>query len=399
MSSSYPPYSGRCISCGVPLTPNVTTCMNCGAYNPPPQPGMTYGQPAGQPPSSSSMSWGTPPPPLPQNGQPYPGQPQYNQPGPIPGNTYGQSYPAQSSSFANQSYAAPGQSNTFNAYASQQPSTYYTPPVSPPFQPGSMNGFAPAGGGYAQTPQPKRGPNVGLIVGIVVLLVMLVGGGVFGVLYFKNQSASTTSVTPTPAITTPTVKPLFSDTFVNNNAGWDLTSTPGKFSVKVGSGSLILEDDDNKLLWEVVPGNSFSDFRLDVDATLSKGNANNGYGVFIRTSASQDSDVGLYYRFELYGDGSYAVFKGSANASGNSQSNNISDYHTNSAIRQVGQANHLTIIAKGTTMTFQVNGTTIYTYNDNSYKGGNIALFVSNLPNTPPVAQATFKNLAIYPVS
>jgi len=169
--------------------------------------------------------------------------------------------------------------------------------------------------------------------------------------------------------------------------------------VTVGGGQMTLEDDHNKLLWEILPGQTFADFRLDVDAKLTKGDHNNGYGVFIRGIASQGIDIGLYYRFELYGDGTYAVFKGSLDATGKTQSTQITDYTANAAIQKEGNNNHITIIAKGSNMVFMVNGVTVYTYNDSAYKGGEVALFVSNLPNLNPVAQASFAHLAIFPVS
>jgi hypothetical protein len=178
---------------------------------------------------------------------------------------------------------------------------------------------------------------------------------------------------------------------------WDLTSFQGKFSVKVGGGSLVLEDDQNKLLWEIVPGKIFTDFRLDVDATLTKGDPNNGYGVLIRAS-NQGTDLGTYYRFELYGDGTYAIFKGYLDATGTTQSTKVQGYMAHPAIAKVGQVNHMTIVAKGSAMSLIVNGQTVYIYTDNNYKGGSIALFVSNLPELTPGAQATFTHLAIFPV-
>ena len=182
----------------------------------------------------------------------------------------------------------------------------------------------------------------------------------------------------------------------NNDNLWDLTSNPGKFSVKVGNGSLVLEDDENKLLWEVIPGKSFADFRLDVNATLTKGDPTNGYGVLIR-AANQGSTLGLYYRFELYGDGTYAIFKGYLDTSGTTQSSNVHGYIANAAIAKAGQVNHITIIAKGPAMTLMVNGQSVYTYADDNYKSGSIALFVSNLPGLHPIAQATFTKLAVFP--
>ena len=50
-------------------------------------------------------------------------------------------------------------------------------------------------------------------------------------------------------------------------------------------------------------------------------------------------------------------------------------------------------------MTFQINGVTVYTFSDNSYKSGSVALFVSNVSGVKAGAQATFQNLAIFPTS
>ncbi len=264
-----------------------------------------------------------------------------------------------------------------------------------------MNGYRPAG--FNQPPPQKRGPNVGLVVGIIILLIVLVGGGgLLGFLYIANHHGNaTTTITPTVAPTaTPSMPPLFSDPFQDNSKGWDLTSIPGKFLVKVGGGSMILEDDDNKLLYELLPGSkTFSNFQLAVDSELSKGDQNNGYGIYIRGASNQNSDLATYYRFELYGDGTYAIFKGTVDANGNSNSSKLVDYTLNSAIQKVGGVNHITVIAKGPSMSFMVNGQKLTTVVDNSYTGGSIALFVSNLPApTPPGAQAIFNHLVVYPV-
>ncbi|HLX56002.1 MAG TPA: hypothetical protein VKR83_03175, partial [Ktedonobacteraceae bacterium] len=104
-------------------------------------------------------------------------------------------------------------------------------------------------------------------------------------------------------------------------------------------------------------------------------------------------------RFELYGDGTFALFKGSLDANSNAQSTQVTNDTSSAAIQKEGNVNHITIIAKGSNMIFMVNGVTIYTYSDSSYKGGEVALFVSNLPNLPPGAQASFAHLAIFPIS
>lgn len=425
MSSMNPPFGGppsrRCLRCGMSLSPNVVNCGQCGAYNAIPQPSSSSNRAQSvsnvSPPwggeqvrqdfpgsGSNPGSWGQPsmppsqtfPSPNMPGGNTFTGQPsQYNrssQPLAFPGNNYGQPGQIQQGNFNN--YGSPSQQNHY---------PYAPPSAFNGMQPGSVHGNIPAFNDDEQYSEERRGPRIGLIIGIVLLVVVLIGGGFAGFTFIKNQaqnkSAASTNSKPV-VITTPTVKPLFSESFVNHNAGWDLTGVPGKFSVNIANGSMTLEDDENMLLPEVIPSKSFSDFQLEVDAALTKGDSSNGYGIYIRGGSSQNNAVlGVYYRFELYGDGSYALFKGSLDSTGNSQSVKVQGYLTNAAIKPEGQTNHITVIANGSDMTFMVNGQTIYKYHDTSYRGGSVALFVSNLPKLKPGAQATFSNLGIFPLS
>ncbi len=381
MSSMYP--SARlCQRCGRALTPSEVYCNTCGQYN---SPAPAGGAAAGAPPPG--VSWGGSSPQTNYGG----GQPAGQQWGQIPSPT------APNNPYGGGVVQQPTYSG--NSYA-QQPSFYSAPPSAPVmgFQQDSMNGYNPAG--YSQPPR-KGGPNIGFIMGMIILLLVLVGAGFFGYKYITNHNSKAISITPTAAPnSTPSKPPLFSDSFQDNKSGWDLTSITGKFSVKVGGGSMVLEDDNNRLLYELLPGGrTYSNFQLNVDGQLSKGDRNNGYGIFIRGASNQNSDLATYYRFELYGDGTYAVFKGSIDANGKSQSSKLVDYTSNAAIQKVGNVNHITIIANGPSMSFIVNGQTLTTITDTGYTSGSTALFVSNLPApTPPGAQAIFRNLVIYPI-
>jgi hypothetical protein len=398
MSSVYPPFGDPpvhlCLRCGTPLPSNAVTCVNCGTYNPVVQQVPFSDQ--------SQVQWGGLQSQAALNAGQYSGRPleqpfvsptQYNQwaqSSALPqNNVYGASYTPQSHSSPNNLFPMPGQnpqSNFNNFYVVPQQNGYYSSPTT-------------TYGGYSQSHQQKLGPRVGLIVGVVLLVVFLVGGAFTGYFFYKHHfQNSTLSNTIPSVVVTPKAVPLFSDSFNNNNASWDLTSIQGKFSVKVGGGSLILEDDQNKLFWEIVPGKIFTDFRLDVDAVLTNGDPNNGYGVLIRAS-SQGTGLGTYYRFELYGDGTYAIFKGYLDSSGTTQSIKVQGYLTHPAIAKVGHVNHITIIAKGPAMSLIVNGQTVYTYTDDNFKGGSIALFVSNFPSVKQGAEAIFNHLAIFPVS
>lgn len=294
----------------------------------------------------------------------------------------------------------------FGRYGGQpsSPNNYYDPTAprppfyaqsSPPamalggFQQGSANNLP-------QPPKVRRGPKVGFIIGVSVLLVILLSVGIFGYIYL-SKSPNTEPASTTAPISLPKGPALFSDSFQNNNAKWDLTSKKGEFAVKVGGGSLVLEDEHNKLLPEFLPVHTpFNNFILNIDAILSKGTSDNGYGVYIRSASNQTADLATYYRFELYGDSTYAIFKGTVDVHGISKSNLLVNFTVSSAIQKQGRLNHISIFANGSTLSLLVNGQTLSTFSDNSYTSGSIALFVSNLPNTTPGAQATFSHLAIY---
>lgn len=313
-----------------------------------------------------------------------------------------------------QSFGAQGQFSSPNNFAAgtglpPQPNAPFVPQSQQPFyqqpMPGNnfqtenVNGYNSKGFEDPDFSNNRKKPKLGLIIGSIVLLILIIGGGIGGYLVLKpHKSPKTASTQPATPTATPKGPPLFSDSFQNNNKGWDLTGNAGQFSVAIGNGSFTLEDDNNKLLWELVPGGkTYDNFLLNVDAVLSKGTQDNGYGIYIRGASNQTVDIATYYRFELYGDGSFAIFKGTLDASGTSQSGNLVSNTLSPAILKQGQVNHISILAAHSTMSLIVNGQLIKTFTDNNYTSGSIALFVSNLANAPAGAQAKFSNLAIYP--
>ena len=68
------------------------------------------------------------------------------------------------------------------------------------------------------------------------------------------------------------------------------------------------------------------------------------------------------------------------------------------AIQKQGKVNHIMIIAKGASLSLIVNGQLLKVISDHSYANGSVALFVSNLPQAQPGAQAQFSQFAIYPI-
>jgi hypothetical protein len=233
-----------------------------------------------------------------------------------------------------------------------------------------------------------------VMMGVIVLIIIIISGSAIGIIYFAAKSAPKTPTTvPIP---TPAVPATFADPFNDNTYGWNLQSVAGKYAVQVGGGNLTLEESNHKLLWEPLPGQrSYDDFKLFVDATLTKGDAGNGYGIYIRGGSDANSDLATYYRFALYGDRGYAIFKGDANADAPTK---LVDWTPSTAIQGAGKVNHILITANGSALTLTVNGQELKTINDTSYTKGSVAFFVSNVTDAKPGAQVQFSNFGIYPL-
>ena len=245
----------------------------------------------------------------------------------------------------------------------------------------------------------KKRSRVGIVSIIIVLILALVGSGYY-ISRRLNDGGTVKNIQHKPAIVTPGVAPIFGDTFQNNAAQWNTNPPAGARITLANDGKLILESENHTIFTESLPGSkTFGDLRIDVDAGLTGGDQHNSYGVSIRISTSPTDAVSLYYRFEVYGDGSFALFKGSVDSNGSLRVSSLKNsLQPSNAIAHAASLNHLTIIAKGQTLTFVVNGTTLANFTDGTYSSGYAALFVSQAKGATTPAQAVFQNLALFPV-
>ena len=88
--------------------------------------------------------------------------------------------------------------------------------------------------------------------------------------------------------------------------------------------------------------------------------------------------------------------RGSTDANGTAVDTKLVNFLINPAIAKKGKINHVLIIARGPKLSFIVNNHLLQTVTDTSYASGSIALFVSNLPEAKPDAQAQFSQLEVY---
>src|SRR2546422_2849999 len=259
-----------CKQCGTPLAPSEMFCSTCGTR---------YMEPAMSEPTQYASSSQYP--------NQYPGTPNPSQPQIEPTQYAGpsQSVPPYSSSpYASTPYGGNTSYGSSQSYAPPPPASSMTPPPMQYGTYGQPSTVPPPGQmGYQPPPQPKKGPNVGLIIGIVILLLVVVGGSIF---FFTRSKSSTTNSTNTTsgstATTQPSVQPIFSDDFASNSKNWDTTSGTG-FSRLVGNHALTLSEANHKILIETFPiSKTFSDVQLTATFTILQADSNDSLGLYIR---------------------------------------------------------------------------------------------------------------------
>ena len=136
----------------------------------------------------------------------------------------------------------------------------------------------------------------------------------------------------------------------------------GKYHVLV-TGTTSLSEDRGFSSWRSGVG-PFGDFLLLVDAEQVSGPENNGYGIQFRM---QDSDN--YYRFRISGDGWAKFDKSVAGVR-----TTIRSWEETSFVNTGNARNRMGVAAEGSTFTFYVNGTVLYTETDTSFASGHIGL-------------------------
>jgi len=383
-----------CQQCGTPLAPGEAFCSNCGTRYTEPG-GVDQTQRASYPgasgpgqspiePTQYAGPGSTP-------SSPYSSSPYGNTPYGSPSTSYGsqdQGYAPPPSSYSPPNYMPPPPSNTpYGGPYGQQQGQYGGGP--------GMYGQQQVqyGAGYPQAPQPKKGPSVGLIIGIIVLLVILVGGGLF---FLTRPRGGTTNVTSTPTVSpslVPTQQALFSDNFANNNKGW-ATGNDNGFSRNITNKALVLvENNQNHILPEPLPSNStYSDFTVTATFTFNHGDQNDSVGIYMRGDSNLDHD----YRVDINGDNSYAIAREYIDTNNTPKQHFVVNATHSSAIKSVGQQNTVTAIMKGSQLILLINGTKVDSINDTNYTSGQIALYIAH-GNSSSGAQASFSSVAVYP--
>lgn len=244
----------------------------------------------------------------------------------------------------------------------------------------------------------KNKVKVRLLFLVTSLLVITLGGSLVflwkesGNAGKKVVQKSASTATPTLTATTQ-IQPLFFDDFVNSHKGWSLTSVPG-YTREIENGNLTLADEKHTILTESLPTSAnFDDFTVTAILTLEQANPDDSVGLYMRGDSYLDHD----YRFDIYGDNTYAISKEFLDQSRTPQDQFLIHPTATHALHPVGQQNIITVMMNGPQMVLLINGTNVNSVTDTDYTSGQIALFVQNSPMSSGV-KASFSSVAIYSV-
>jgi hypothetical protein len=168
----------------------------------------------------------------------------------------------------------------------------------------------------------------------------------------------------------PALTPLpYADDFSNPDSGWK-TASDEALQIQYQDGALhFLLNELDTITWSAPKDKRFGDFVLDVDATQVAGPNDNAYGVIFRYQDDRN-----FYRFDISGDGYYALFKRKDGAW-----TKLQDYAETAAVQQGNATNHLRVTAKGNQFTLNVNGETVKTFSDSDFANGNIGVAAGTL--------------------
>lgn len=176
---------------------------------------------------------------------------------------------------------------------------------------------------------------------------------------------------------------LFEDDFSNSGSGW-LEAADAESGQGYRNGQFFFEvRSPDLIVWDNAGGN-FRDFVLEVEARQMSGALESSYGVLLRYI-----DDGNFYRFDLTGDGYYAVSKLEYG-----EWVTLVDWQESAHVKVRGEVNRIRVVCQGPRMTLYVNGGELASVEDSSFERGDVGLFASTF--TDPNVEVEFDNLEIW---
>jgi hypothetical protein len=185
---------------------------------------------------------------------------------------------------------------------------------------------------------------------------------------------------------TPSSNVLFSDDFSNTDKKWDQVSDTSRTTDYYNNAYHIVVNDTNSDAWANPKDESFTDTRIEVDATKNGGPDDNDFGVICRYT-----DVNSFYYGIVSSDGYYSIMK--MTSDGGKPLGNESMLESDK-INPGAATNHIRFDCVGSTITLYVNGNQIDQQTDADYATGNVGLITGTFETAG--ADILFDNFFVY---
>jgi hypothetical protein len=180
---------------------------------------------------------------------------------------------------------------------------------------------------------------------------------------------------------------LYVDEFTPGETGkWQLEGDE-QGQVTFQNEQLVIEvNQPNTVQFVTLGEHSFSNFALEVDATLAAGGTESTYGVLFRMTGPDQ-----FYRFDVTGSGLFTIERYDASSGWTRLSEDwVESEHIATG---VGATNRLGVLAIGGTISFYANGNLLLQVADGRYSGGNIGLDAGTYGQTG--LRVAFDNLVV----
>ena len=179
----------------------------------------------------------------------------------------------------------------------------------------------------------------------------------------------------------------FTDAFDTPSA-WRVIADPEVVIAYADGGLTIKVEVLDRAAWTVA-GRKFQDGVVSVDAKPIGGPDDNAYGLIVRHQDDRN-----FYRFEISGDGYYAVQA----PKGSLAWEFLVDWTESPAINTGRKTNHLSVECNGSTMVFYANDVELARVQDSRYGEGDVGLIAGTF-YTEPGTHILFDNFTVEPLS
>lgn len=161
---------------------------------------------------------------------------------------------------------------------------------------------------------------------------------------------------------------ILQDDFSDTGSGWDRATTDEATTDYQNGQYRIFVNAESYSAWANPNQSSYTDVRVEVDATKAGGNDDNEFGLICR-----HADINNYYVANVSSDGYYGFLK--RVGGGSLELIGMDSMQPTDAISLGATTNHIRLDCVGSTLTLYVNGTMVGSVTDSTHASGDVGLY------------------------